>query len=72
MFYADDEEDRFNEEDRLATKSDACREFAANVGHYERYKNSAWIFTDYDTWEPNPHYVGKPQSHPEMYDPEYD
>jgi hypothetical protein len=49
----------------LATESDACREFAANVGSYDRYKNSQWILTSFDTWERNPHYMGPDRGHPE-------
>jgi hypothetical protein len=53
----------YYEEDRLATPADACREYAATVG--AEYPAHAWILTDYDTWEPNPHYQGKPVPHPE-------
>ena len=47
----------------LATPTDACKEYARNVGvdHLDR----AWILTDYDTWEKNPFYVGPPVRHPE-------
>ena len=57
-------------EDRLATKTDACREYACNVGadHPER----AWILTDYDTWERNPHYHGPAVPHPEDDSGDYD
>jgi len=47
----------------LATQSDACREYARNVG--VAHSNLAWILTDYDTWEKNPYYVGPPVPHPE-------
>jgi hypothetical protein len=50
-----------------ATPSQACREYARNVG-CDR-PESAWILTDYDTWEPNPYYTGPPVSHPEDFDP---
>jgi hypothetical protein len=42
------------------------QEYAANVGWYDRYKNSAWILTDYDVWVPNPHYEGPTRCHPEV------
>lgn len=47
----------------LATKQDACREYAANVG--EMRAEQEWILTDYDTWEPNPWYQGRKGPHPE-------
>ncbi len=47
----------------LATQTDACREYAANVGALR--PDQAWILTDYDTWEPNPYYTGPPARHPE-------
>lgn len=43
-------------EDRFATPQEACREYAANVGREDRAR--PWVLTDYDTWEPNPFYVG--------------
>ena len=54
----------------LATKTDACREYACNFGidHPEQ----AWILTDYDTWEHNPHYQGPAVPHPEDYHGEED
>ena len=57
--------DEYYEEDRLASPSDAMREYAYNVGYNDRYKDSQWILTDYDVWVVNPHYCGKPQPHPE-------
>ena len=27
--------------------------------------NAEWMLSDYDTWEKNPHYTGKPGRHPE-------
>ncbi len=53
-------EDDFTE---LATETEACREYARNVGH-ERPED-AWILTDWDTWEPNPFYCGPAVPHPE-------
>jgi hypothetical protein len=32
----------------------------------------AWLLSDYDSWEANPHYVGPPQRHPEDYDADYE
>ena len=54
----------YQEEDRLATPREACREWAWNVGHEPRYVGSQWLLTDYDTWERNPHYHGPAQEHP--------
>ena len=41
----------------------AIREWAWNYGmdHPEK----AWLLSDLDTWEKNPHYRGAPQPHPE-------
>ena len=47
----------------LATPSEACKEYARNVG--AEVPDRAWILTDYDTWERNPFYQGSPQPHPE-------
>ena len=49
----------------LATYDDAMREYARNVGGYDRWKDSQWILTDYDVWVRNPHYTGPEQYHPE-------
>ena len=49
--------------DQLATRSDACKEYARNVGASN--PSQAWILTDYDTWEPNPFYSGPKVPHPE-------
>lgn len=51
----------------LATKTAACREYAGNVGHNRPL--CQWILSDYDTWEPNPFYIGPDQGHPEGGDP---
>ena len=51
----------------LATPTEACREFARNMG--AEYPDRAWLLTSYDTWEANPYYQGPPQRHPED-DPE--
>ena len=49
--------------DQLATRTDACREYARNIGmdHPDR----PWVLTDWDTWERNPFYHGVPVPHPE-------
>lgn len=44
------------EEDRFATPTDACREYARNVGSDR--PDRPWILTNYDTWERNPYYRG--------------
>lgn len=41
----------------------ACREYAANIGSEK--PDTEWILTDFDTWERNPCYRGKPGPHPE-------
>lgn len=68
----------------MANENDAMREWARNVGGYDRFKDSAWLLTDYDVWVRNPHYSGPPQKHPEddsgmyeedfsgYYEPDYD
>lgn len=56
-FYHDDDHTE------LATPTEACREYARNVGA-ERPED-AWILTDWDTWEPNPYYHGPAVPHPE-------
>ena len=43
----------------------AIREWVWIVGA-ERL-DQQWLLTDYDTWEPNPHYHGPDQGHPEDY-----
>jgi len=52
-----------HEEDRLATPQEACREYAYNYGSTR--PDRAWVLTDFDTWECNPHYQGPPVPHPE-------
>jgi len=49
----------------LATETDAIREWAYNVG--ADHSESAWLCSNYDTWERNPYYVGPPVPHPEEY-----
>jgi hypothetical protein len=47
----------------LATASEACKEFAANVGSEDTER--AWILTPFDSWERNPYYCGPAVPHPE-------
>ena len=42
------------DEDRLATPTEACREYARNYGM--DHPDEEWILTDFDTWEHNPFY----------------
>lgn len=51
----------------LATRSQAVSEWAWNVGR-ERL-GDAWLLSDYDTWERNPHYTGPDVPHPESDEP---
>jgi hypothetical protein len=57
------------EKDRLATWSDAFREWAWNAG--AMFPDRAWLLHDCDVWLANPHYVGPPVRHPED-DGDYD
>jgi hypothetical protein len=63
MYPTHDDPDAF---DNFASPSDACREYARNVGRDR--PDTAWISTPYDTWEPNPFYRGPAQPHPETFD----
>lgn len=58
----------FNEEeDRCATPSEACREFAYAVGFDNMAagrEQPAWILTNWDSWERNPFYTGPAVRHP--------
>ena len=51
------------EDDIMATPMDAVREYTRNVGSTR--PDSAWILSQYDSWERNPYYSGPPQPHPE-------
>jgi len=51
----------------LATKTDAVREYALWAGQAKPY--TQWILSDYDTWAPNPYYVGPDSGHPENDEP---
>jgi hypothetical protein len=65
----DREESEYNqmewerENDRPATPAEAMREYAWTVGREN--PDREWICTQYDTWERNPFYTGKPGPHPE-------
>jgi hypothetical protein len=59
MEYMDND---YEEYDRLATPSDAIREWAWNVG--SEYPDRQWLVSNYDTIEKNPHYHGPDQPHP--------
>lgn len=48
------------------TTQDLCRDQAYHLGR-ER-PEQAWISTSWDTWEPNPFYVGPEEPHPELFD----
>jgi hypothetical protein len=50
----------------MSFMSDAVREWAYAVGREQTTRQ--WLLSDYDTWEPNPFYVGPEQGHPGMYD----
>ena len=52
----------WHEEDRVATVSEAVREWVWNVG--QDYPDRQWLWSDYDTCEQNPHYKGPPQPYP--------
>ena len=41
----------------------SIREWANNTGYLQ--PDTAWLISNYDTWEPNPYYQGKPVPHPE-------
>ena len=62
----------YDSEDHVATPSEAMREYARNVGQDQT--DTAWILTDYDTWEPNPFYVGPAcgRIHPDDWNEEID
>ena len=49
--------------DHLATVTEAIREWARNYG--ADHPDVAWLLSDWDTWEPNPHYSGAPVPHPD-------
>lgn len=62
MFFS--EEDYYAAlEDRCATESEACDEFARNAGSEQPERE--WLLTSFDTWVRNPAYTGKPGRHPE-------
>jgi len=47
----------------LATPTEACREYARNVGMDDPSRE--WICTHFDTWERNPFYTGVKHVDPE-------
>lgn len=51
----------------LATMTDAVREYTYTVGRERPLVQ--WILSNYDTWEPNPFYVGPDQGHPDCEEP---
>jgi hypothetical protein len=51
-------------------KEKAVREWVWVVGR--DIPDQEYILSDYDSWEKNPFYLGKPGRHPEDYDCEYD
>lgn len=57
--------DKFGEfgDDRPASRGEAVREWAYNVG--ETVPEQEYLLSDYDTFEKNPWYVGPPGRHPE-------
>lgn len=57
MFY--DHEDHHTP---VATMADACREYVSNIGEMD--PDRAWIVSQYDTLEANPHYAGPIVPHP--------
>lgn len=50
-------------DDHLATPTEACREFARNVG--AECPEREWISTPFDSWERNPFYRGHRHVDPE-------
>lgn len=50
----------------MSFMQEAVRQWAWVYG--EEHPEQAWLLSDYDTWERNPHYNGPEQRHPEDYD----
>jgi hypothetical protein len=50
----------------MSFMQEAVRQWVWVVG--ANHPDQAWILSDYDSWERNPHYVGPEQPHPEDYD----
>jgi hypothetical protein len=49
--------------DRSMTwETEAVRQYAYAIGSENTER--AWILSPFDTWEPNPFYIGEPQPHP--------
>ncbi len=53
----------YNDPGACATESEACAEYARNIGY--EYPDQEWLITSWDTWERNPYFTGKPGRHPE-------
>lgn len=49
----------------LATPSEACTEYALNMGADDHNADRQWLLTGWDSWVRNPHYRGPAQRHPE-------
>ena len=49
-------------DERVATPSEACAEYARNAGAMDPGRQ--WVLTPWDTWERNPAYTGPEQRHP--------
>lgn len=69
MFYSEEAQHQY--EDDLAQDAMSQGEYmSAALSQYTgaygaEDVNREWILSPYDTWEKNPHYVGKPGRHPE-------
>lgn len=50
----------------MSFMQEAIRQWAWVVG--QDYPDRAWLLSDYDSWERNPHYNGPKVPHPEDYD----
>lgn len=46
----------------MTWETEAVRQYAYEIGHENTGR--AWILSPFDTWEPNPFYIGEPQPHP--------
>lgn len=47
----------------MSYQQEAVREWARAEG--QGRPDSEWLLSNYDTWEHNPYYTGKPGKHPE-------
>lgn len=55
--------ERFSVTGLVGTSPAHIKEWARNVG--ETRPDQEWLLTEYDSWERNPWYQGKPGRHPE-------